>query len=129
FPAASRVMENTVIELPEATDCAGTPVPVPFGTVSAPGVVAAALPTVIVPEFVTANAPDVARMFAVPTSTPVKVALLLSPAGTRRSEERRVGKVSRDQGSAATFDTNLPSKSRVMEHSVIELPDGTECGG
>ena len=62
----SLVTAKTVIEEPEVSDWAGTMPPVPFAAVSTLTVAAGPGVTVIVPEGVGVNAPEVALMSAVP---------------------------------------------------------------
>src|SRR5207247_1768599 len=83
FPAASRPIEYTVIELPEVMLCAGTIVPLPLAAVSTRTCVALPALTVMTPESTLLNPVLLARILPVPTRLPVKVALLLSPDATK----------------------------------------------
>src|SRR5438093_231827 len=83
----------------------------------------------MVPELVTASAPDVARICAVPITAPVNTALLLSPAATRSPSTTPPVLLTSDQVVAATFATKLLNASRVIEYTVIALPEATDCAG
>ena len=63
---ASLVIEYTVMDDPDASDCAGTTVPDPFAAVSTLTVVAVPGMTEIVPDGVVASTPEVALISAVP---------------------------------------------------------------
>ncbi len=89
---------------------------------------AAAAPatTVMVPEAVAVREPEVAEIFAVPTSTPVITALRLSPAGTRLASATPPVLLVNDQVPAA-LATKLPIASRVIENTVKVLPEVKFC--
>ena len=93
---------------------AATAVPLPSAAVSTFNCDALPARTVSVPESVAANAPEVARMVAVPGAWPVKVALLPSPATTKSPLTTPPVLVGNDQASADTLATKLPLASRVM---------------
>src|ERR1035441_9693820 len=126
--ATSRVMAYTVIELPAATFCAGTTVPVPSAFVSTRICVPVPPLTVMVPESVLVNEPEAASMAAVPVKCAVKVALLVSPDATRSLSATPPVLLTRLQVAAA-LATKLPYASRVMAYTVIELPAVTACAG
>src|SRR5439155_687804 len=115
LPCASRLTENTVIELPAVMFCTGTTVPVPFAAVSTRTAVALPAMTVIVPESVGTRPDLAARIVAVPTTWPEKVALLRSPAATKSPSTTPPVLVGSDQVSEATLDTKLPYMSRLIE--------------
>ena len=112
LPMASRVMAYAVIEVPERF-CAGTTVPLPLAAVSTLTWVALPATTVSVPESLVVSEPEVARMVAVPRAWPVKVALLLSPAGAK-SPLTTPPVLTGSDHVAAMLPTKLPPASREM---------------
>lgn len=79
--------------------------------------------TVIVPDEFLVKAPEVASIFAVPTLLPVKVALLLSAAAAKSPDTTAPVILVKAQLSAATFSMKRSLLSRVIEYTVIELPE------
>src|SRR5207247_2196805 len=114
FPNASRVIAYTIIELAAVMFCAGTTIPLPSAAVSTRTTLAAPAITVKVPESVVDNAPEVARIVAVPIKWPVKLALFLLAAGTKSPFTTPPLVEGKDQAVAPTFATKFPNASRVI---------------